>query len=124
MRKIALLVPELPTTRDLVPFLRRVDAARWYSNFGPLTKSLEAKLRTMVRSDGPARPSLCSVSNCTVGLELALTALRLKPHARVLLPALTFVASATAVARAGYEPVLGDIDAASWLLTPEIARKA
>lgn len=53
-----------------------------------------------------------------------MTALDLPPRSRVLLPALTFVATATAVLRAGHLPVLADVDAQSWLLTPEIALRA
>lgn len=37
---------------------------------------------------------------------------------------MTFVATATAVLRAGHQPVLADVDAQTWMLTPEIARAA
>ena len=40
------------------------------------------------------------------------------------MPALTFVATATAVVRAGLVPVVADVDPQSWLLTPAIARAA
>ncbi len=65
-----------------------------------------------------------TVANATLGLELALAALDLPPRSGVLIPAFTFPATATAVARAGLTPVLADIDPDSWLLTPEIARAA
>ncbi|MEW6688695.1 MAG: DegT/DnrJ/EryC1/StrS family aminotransferase [Pseudomonadota bacterium] len=124
MRKIPLLVPELPTAKELQPFLKRIDAARWYSNFGPLVLELEGRLRETFQRDCRAPLSVCTVSNCTVGLELALQALDLKPGARVLIPGLTFAATAAAVVRAGYEPVVADVDPGSWLLTPEIAKHA
>lgn len=123
MRKIALLVPELPTADDLRPFLERIDRARWYTNFGPLALELEDKLLAALRPGGQEELFGVSVSNCTVGLELSLTALSLKPGARVLVPGLTFVATAAAIARAGYAPVICDVDAHSWLLTPGIARR-
>jgi hypothetical protein len=42
----------------------------------------------------------------------------------VLVPALTFVATATAVIRAGAIPVFADVDADSWSLTTDIAWRA
>ena len=56
--------------------------------------------------------------------EVACAPYRDTPRARVLIPAITFVATAAAVVRAGYEPVLSDVDERTWLLTPEIARRA
>ena len=50
--------------------------------------------------------NVCSVSNCTLGLELALAGLNLAPGSRVLVPSLTFIASAAAVVRAGLVPLL------------------
>ena len=124
MRKIPLLVPTLPSSGELRPYLERIDAARWYSNFGPLAIELEGELLRRLRAGLETPLYLSTVSNCTVGLELSLQALSLKPGARILVPGLTFVATATAVARAGCEPVLCDVDPSSWLLTPEIARRA
>ncbi|MBL8386221.1 MAG: DegT/DnrJ/EryC1/StrS family aminotransferase [Burkholderiales bacterium] len=122
--RIPLLVPEMPTADDLLPWLRRIDATRWYSNFGPLCRELEGALGDMFARHNGERPHLTTVSNATLGLELALTALDLEPGARVLVPALTFAATATAVVRAGLVPVVTDIDPDSWLLTPAIARQA
>lgn len=124
MKKIALLIPELPSAQELKPFLDRIDAEHWYSNYGPLVRELEAEMLLRLNNDGGPGLHLTSVSNCTAGLELALLAHGLKPGSRVLVPALTFVASATAVLRAGLEPVLCDVDPANWLLTPEIALSA
>jgi dTDP-4-amino-4,6-dideoxygalactose transaminase len=50
--------------------------------------------------------------------------LNLPAGSPVLVPALTFVATITAVIRAGYVPVVADIDPDNWLLTPEIAAAA
>jgi dTDP-4-amino-4,6-dideoxygalactose transaminase len=122
--KVQLLVPDSATTDELLPYLRRIDASRWYSNFGPLVLELEAKLLGQFRPDAQGLLHLTTVSNCTVGLELALWALGLRPGSRVLMPALTFVATAAAVVRAGYQPVLSDVDPESWLLTPAIAKTA
>jgi dTDP-4-amino-4,6-dideoxygalactose transaminase len=120
-KRIALLVPDMPTREELAPYLARIDQARWYTNFGPLATELERRLGAAL---GAGAAGAVSVANATLGLELALLAHRLPARARVLLPALTFVASAASVRRAGLEPVFCDVDARSWLLTPEIARRA
>lgn len=122
--RIPLLVPDMPNADELLPWLRRIDQARWYSNFGPLCKELESALGAMFNARNPRPVQLSTVSNATLGLELALMALDLVPGSRVLVPALTFVATATAVVRAGLVPVVSDIDPDSWLLTPDIAREA
>jgi len=120
--RIPLLIPDMPAADDVLPFLRRIDAARWYTNFGPLVLEFEQALAAAVGAGMPVH--VATVSSCTAGLELALAATGLRPGSRVLLPALTFVATAMAVRRSGHEPLLSDVDAGSWLLTPSIAREA
>lgn len=115
---VPLLIPDMPSPQDLLPWLERMHAARHYSNFGPLVQELES---VFALHFGVEREQLTTVANATQGLELALQALGLPTGSRILLPAFTFVASATAVVRAGHQPVLADVDAQSWMLTPEIA---
>lgn len=118
---VPLLLPDMPSPQTLLPWLERMHAARQYSNFGPLVQELE---HLFAQKFGLQPEQVTTVTNATQGLELALQALVLPPGSRVLVPALTFVATATAVVRAGHVPVLADVDAATWLLTPEIARSA
>jgi dTDP-4-amino-4,6-dideoxygalactose transaminase len=54
-------------------------------------------------------------------LELGLQALGVGRGMRVLLPALTFPATALAVMRCGAVPVFGDVCPRRWTLTPAIA---
>lgn len=51
-----------------------------------------------------------ALANGTVSLEIALGAARIKPGDEVIVPPITFVASATAVSRIGAVPVFVDID--------------
>lgn len=51
-----------------------------------------------------------TVANGTAALEIALEALGLEPGDEVVVPARTFVATASAVARCGATPVVADID--------------
>lgn len=123
MNKISLLVPAMPTADAVLPYLREIDSNLWYTNFGPLNTRFEAQI---VRDAAPrlAPENITTVSNCTVGLELALQACGASAGARVLVPSLTFVATATAIIRAGMTPVFADVDARSWCLTPEIAARS
>lgn len=118
---IPLLTPLLPDRAALMPYLEQMDRSRHYSNFGPLNTSLEARLAALFRSYTEHSLHVTTVSNATQGLELALSGSGLPPHSKVIVPALTFVASLTAIIRAGHIPVVADIDPYSWLLTPEIA---
>jgi dTDP-4-amino-4,6-dideoxygalactose transaminase len=120
--RIPLLVAQLPDTDALLPYLRQIDANRWYTNFGPLVTQLEQRFAASLAAT-PEAPKAISAASGTAGLELVLGALELPTGANVLLPALTFVATATAVIRSGYRPLIGDVDASSWLLTPETARE-
>lgn len=59
-----------------------------------------------------------SVCNGTVALHLALHALGIGPGDEVIVPALTFVASANAVRYTGATPVFADVDPSTWTLDP------
>ncbi len=59
-----------------------------------------------------------AVSNGTTALHLALEALGLKPGDEVIVPDLTFVATANAVAYTGATPVLADIDPETLCIDP------
>lgn len=118
--RIPLLVPDMPPAAAVQPYVARMDTARWYSNFGPLVRELEQALSA--RLEGA---HVATTANCTLALELGLAALEFKGRApRVLLPAFTFLATAAAARRAGCELLLADMDADTWLLTPDIARAA
>ncbi|MHB1132146.1 MAG: DegT/DnrJ/EryC1/StrS family aminotransferase [Chloroflexota bacterium] len=58
------------------------------------------------------------VCNGTVALHLALLALDVRPGDEVLVPALTYIATANAVRYVGAEPVFVDVDPKTWCLDP------
>ena len=60
-----------------------------------------------------------AVSNGTVALHLALTALGIRPGDEVIVPALTFIASSNSVTHCGATPVFVDVDEHSWCMCPE-----
>ncbi|MFJ2237386.1 DegT/DnrJ/EryC1/StrS family aminotransferase [Streptomyces sp. NPDC087859] len=59
-----------------------------------------------------------AVSSCTTALHLALVALGLGPGDEVVVPSLSFIATANAVRYVGAEPVFADVDLATGNLTP------
>lgn len=60
-----------------------------------------------------------SAFNGTVTLELALTLLGIKPSDEVIVPAISFVSTATAVSRVGALPVFVDVEPYSFNIDPE-----
>jgi perosamine synthetase len=63
-------------------------------------------------------------SSCTGALHLSLLALGIGPGDEVIVPDLTWVATANAVAYTGATPVFADIEPDSWCLDPEAFRAA
>jgi perosamine synthetase len=63
-------------------------------------------------------------NNGTTALHLACLALGLKPGDEVIVPSLTYVASANAVAYCGATPVFADCDPITWNATAELIEKA
>ncbi|RKZ51100.1 MAG: hypothetical protein DRQ99_33395, partial [Candidatus Parabeggiatoa sp. nov. 3] len=105
---IPLLIPDLPTTEQILPWLQRIDIARWYSNFGPLVQAFESQMALLLSHD-QAIP-LTTVSNGTTALELALLALDIPQDRYALTPALTFPATGTAIKQVGLRPLFTDVD--------------
>lgn len=65
-----------------------------------------------------------AVSSCTTALHLALAALDIGPGDEVIVPSLTWVASANAVVYCGATPILVDIDLATYNIDPAAAEAA
>jgi perosamine synthetase len=61
-----------------------------------------------------------TVCNGTVALHLALLALDVRQGDEVLVPSLTYVATANAVRYVGAEPVFVDVDPATWCMDPKL----
>ncbi len=95
---ISVARPLLPTVEAIEPYLRRIDANRWYSNLGPLCLEFEARLAERF---GLKDDQLSTISNATVGLVLALQTAGARPGTHCLVPSWTFSASIHAVLGAG-----------------------
>lgn len=86
----------------------------WISSTGEYLRTFE---RTFAASHGMAEG--VAVSNGTVSLHLAMTALGIGPGDEVIVPDLTFAASINTIVMCGATPVIVDVDPDTWALTPE-----
>jgi perosamine synthetase len=97
------------------------DAIRsgWVSSSGPAIGEFEASFAAFCEvAHGVA------VMNGTAALHLALEALDIGPGDEVIVPDLTFAASAEAVAHAGALPVAVDVDPVTWTIDPSLVEAA
>src|ERR1700742_1533800 len=85
----------------------------WVSSIGKYIDEFEASFARYCGAD-----YALAVSNGTTGLHLALATLGLGPGDEVIIPDLTFVATANAVAYTGAVPVLADIDPDTLCIDP------
>lgn len=92
-----------------------VDAVKstWISSTGKYIDTFESAFANCCGS------KYCvSVCNGTVALHLALLALGVRPGDEVLVPSLTYIATANAVRYVGAEPVFVDVDPETWCIDP------
>ncbi len=85
----------------------------WISSIGTEIREFEERFATLC-----GRRYGVATANGTTALHLALAALGIGPGDEVILPALTFVATANAVRYVGATPVFADADRATWNLDP------
>lgn len=86
----------------------------WISSLGKYVSQFEEEFAAFCG----ARYGVAT-SNGTTALHLALHALGIGPGDEVIVPALTFVASANSVAYTGARAVFADVDMATWTILPE-----
>lgn len=93
-----------------------VDALRssWISSTGPYVADFEKNFATLCGSR-----AVISVCNGTVALHLALLTLDVRAGDEVIVPSLTYVATANAVRYVGGIPVFVDVDPETWCLDPK-----
>jgi dTDP-4-amino-4,6-dideoxygalactose transaminase len=115
---IQVLRPQLPTSQEILPYLRRLDNARVYANFGPLVGEFENRLASKLRV-GAVR--VVTTSSGTAGIMAAVLAskspTKRRPYA--LLPSFTFTATALAVERCRFKIYFADVDPQTWALDPD-----
>jgi len=117
-----------PSVRIPIPVMRpwlgeeeataAADAVRsgWVAQ-GPRVAEFERAFAARVGADHAV-----AVSSCTTGLHLALVVLGIGPGDEVVVPSLSFIATANAVRYTGATPVFADVDPATQNLTPATIR--
>jgi dTDP-4-amino-4,6-dideoxygalactose transaminase len=103
--------PHLGDRRRLMARINEMLDRNWLTNDGPFVREFEQRFAKM------AGVKHCvAMCNGTVALEIALRALELKGE--VILPSMTFVATAHALKWQGITPVFCDIDSATLNIDP------
>lgn len=113
---IPVLRPQLPDADRLLPYLRRIDDTRVYSNWGPLALELEERLARHFALPPGAVVSAGSGTSALVGAILASAGRAGEERRLAIVPAFTFVATAAAAECCGYDVVLADVDSETWML--------
>ncbi len=110
-KRIPVAVPDLSGNEEKYA----VEAIRssWISSTGPFVHRFEKEFAELCGTR-----AAISVCNGTVALHLALLALDVRPGDEVLVPSLTYVATANAVRYVGAEPVFVDVDPGTWCMDP------
>jgi perosamine synthetase len=93
-------------------------ATGWVSQ-GPRVREFEAAFAERV---GAAEA--VAVSNCTTALQLALYAVGVGPGDEVIVPSMSFIATANAVWQNGATPVFAEVDPRTFNLDPDAAERA
>jgi perosamine synthetase len=86
----------------------------WISSLGKYVAAFEQQFAAFCG----AAHGICT-SNGTTALHLALHAMGVGPGDEVIVPALTFVATANAVHYTGARPVFADVDPVTWTIRPD-----
>lgn len=109
-----LIAPRPPRLSEHLAALRRHEQSGVFSNHGPQARAFEAEATAQIFGGTGA---CLAVANATLGLMIALRAAageRYRPGALVVMPALTFAATAQAALWTGLTPLIVDIDPADW----------
>jgi dTDP-4-amino-4,6-dideoxygalactose transaminase len=96
----------------------RVVASGWVST-GPEAQAFETEFAQYVGTSHAV-----ALNSCTAALHLGLMALGVRVGDEVVVPAVTFTATAAAVVHAGGTPVFADVDPCTLNITPETAAAA
>lgn len=108
--------PNMGSQEQFFELARGVFERKWLTNNGPLVQQLE---RQVAEHCGVAH--CVAMCNGTVALEVAIRAVELTGE--VIVPSLTFIATAHALHWQGLTPVFADVDPTTHNLDPEAVRR-
>lgn len=101
-----------------IQFIQEVLDSGW------LTTSVKTRTFEEQFADYVGVKYACAVNSCTAALHLALEAIGIGPGDQVIVPTMTFTATAEVIRYLGGHPVFTDVEYGTCLMTPEILEKA
>ncbi len=110
--------PQLPSAERLLPYLQRIDATRIYSNFGPLALEFGERLADHFGLPGTGVVVASSGTAALIGAILATAGRASQEKPLAVVPAFTFIATASAAEACGYRVQFADVDAQDFELDP------
>jgi dTDP-4-amino-4,6-dideoxygalactose transaminase len=99
-------------------YIREVLESGWLTTASK-AQEFERRFADMVKAS-----HACAVNSCTAALHLALEALGVGPGNKVMVPSMTFTASAEVIRYLNADPVLIDVDYGTRMVTPKILKQA
>lgn len=116
MKQINFLKPKIPQLKEIINEMNNIFDNAWLTNNGKFLRNFEEKTSNYLNID------CLAVSNGTIGLILAEKALKLK--GKVIVPSLTFPATAHSLVWNNLKPIFVDIDKETYNIDPEEVEKA
>ena len=101
-------------TQREIDYATDAAANGWYERAGEYPRRFEAAFAEYI-----GVKHAVSLPSCTSGLHLALAALDIGPGDEVIVPDLTWIASAAPITYVGATPVFADVDERTWCLSAE-----
>jgi perosamine synthetase len=114
---IPLALPDLTGNEE--QYVVKAIRSSWISSTGPFVARFEAEFAAACGTR-----AAITVCNGTIALHLALLALDVKPGDEIIVPSLTYVATANAAKYVGGIPVFADVDRQTWCLDPKKVQTA
>lgn len=111
MKPIPVAAPDLSGNEER--YVLEALRSSWISSTGPFVGRFEQAFATQCGTR-----AAIGVANGTLALHLALLTMDLRPGDEVLVPSLTYIATANAVRYCGAEPVFVDVDPRTWCMDP------
>ena len=112
-KNIPVAIPDLSGNEE--EYVRDAVKSTWISSMGKYVDRFEEEFAACC-----GVKTAMGVCNGTVALHLALLAIDARPGDEVLVPSLTYVATANAVRYVGAEPVFVDVDPNTWCIDPQL----
>jgi perosamine synthetase len=104
-------------TRREIDYVTDAVTNCWYGNASAYHERFEHAFASSV-----ARRYAMALPSCTSGIHLALLALGVGPGDEVIVPEITWIASAAPISYVGATPVFADVDEKTWCMTAQSFR--